>query len=120
MKKRLVMLVIVIAVSVLAASSLVFAADFHINPQADSVGKKDAEKFVGQPVSAVTAALGSPSMVRDNVTEPNLINYIYIGYGTVYTFFVEREGKQVTAAYKDKRGGWESGIYPTYPAKTNK
>ena len=120
MKKRLMVLMIAAVAAVLTGSNSIFAADFHINPQADSISKKEAEKYVGQSVSSVTQALGSPSMVRDNVADPSQIDYIYIGGGTVYTFSVQREGKQVTAAYKDKRGSWETGTYPTYPPKKKK
>lgn len=118
MKVRLITLMTVFAI--LTAPVLAFAANFHINPQADSISKKEAKSYVGQSVSAVTQALGSPSMVRDNVADPSQIDYIYIGGGTVYTFSVQREGKQVTAAYNDKRGSWEGGIYPGYPAKKKK
>jgi hypothetical protein len=118
-KKMSLMVMIVACTSVMFATSI-FAADFHINPAVDSLGKKDHEQYVGSAVSAVTQALGSPSMVRDNQSDPAAIDYIFIGNSNVYTFVVKREGKQVTAAHKDKRGSWEGGVYPGYPLKKNK
>ena len=115
-KLNLVVAIIACASAVMFAASI-FAADFHINPTVDSLGKKEHEQYVGSAVSAVTQALGSPSMVRDNQSDPAAIDYVYIGNNNVYTFVVQREGKQVTAAYKDKRAGWEGGVYPGYPLK---
>ena len=93
------------------------AADFHMNVKTDSLDNKEAKKFVGQSVAAVTQDLGSPSMVRNNVSDPASIDYIFIGNSSVDTFTVQREGKLVSAFHQDGRGDWESSVYPGYPAK---
>ena len=116
-KKLSLMVTIVACASAVMFAASIFAADFHINPTVDSLSKKEHEQYVGSAVSAVTQALGSPSMVRDNQSDPAAIDYVYIGNSQVCTFVVQREGKQVTATYKDKRASWEAGIYPGYPAK---
>ena len=94
-----------------------YGYEFHINPLADSAKKKEIEKYVGSAISSVTAELGSPSMVRDNTSDPASVDYVYIGNKKVNTFVVQRDGKQITAAYQDNRGNWEGGVFPRYPAK---
>ncbi|MBI4357798.1 MAG: hypothetical protein HY584_00740 [Candidatus Omnitrophica bacterium] len=97
-----------------------YGYEFHINPLSDSASKKDISKYVGGSVSSATAEFGPPSMVRDNPSDPASIDYIYVGTSKVNTFVVEREGKKVVAAYQDKRGNWEGGVFPGYPAKKKK
>lgn len=94
-----------------------YGYDFHINDLSDSLKKKEVERYVGSPISAVTAALGAPSLVRDNASDPANIDYIYVGTKKVDTFVIQREGKQIVAAYQDNRGNWEGGVFPQYKDK---
>ena len=108
---------IVLALAFTLAAAQAFAANFHINAGADSLSNKQAEAYKGSSVTAVTQALGSPSMVRDNTSDSGSMDYIYIGRGKVCTFVVSKEaGKPVTDSKSYSRGQWESGIYPAYPA----
>ncbi|OGX04773.1 MAG: hypothetical protein A3G87_02910 [Omnitrophica bacterium RIFCSPLOWO2_12_FULL_50_11] len=94
------------------------AAEFHINSEADVLAEADAEGYIGVSVSKVTEDLGSPSMVRNNLSDADQIDYIYIGESSVYAFAVMKElGKEVTASTKYGRPEWESSVYPLYPAK---
>lgn len=94
------------------------AAEFHINPEADVLVESDAENYIGTSVSKVTQDLGSPSMVRNNLSNTDQIDYIYIGDTNVYAFAVKKEeGKAVTAFKKYGRANWETSVYPLYPAK---
>ena len=116
-RKNSVVTVLVVAVLCGFFALPLFAANFHINPAADGLSSKEAKNYVGGSVAGVTGSLGSPSMVRDDLANPSLMHYIYIGNGKVCTFMVSKEsGKPVTDAKVYSRGEWEGSVYPGYPA----
>ncbi len=114
---KAVFVLAVVLVGALALGSSVFAANFHINEKVDALENSAAEAFVGGAIGQVTADLGSPSMVRDNLADAEQIDYIFIGEAKVYTFAVAKAaGKSVTAYVKHNRAEWEESVYPAYPA----
>ena len=100
----------------LAMSSSALAYEFHIVAGADSLADEAAQAYVGSAVSSITRDLGAPSLVRDNLSHQDRVDYIFVGTAQVYTFEVMRETKEVMASYKDGRSNWESGVFPGYPA----
>jgi hypothetical protein len=87
------------------------APEFHINPATDGTAEDEAQQFVGQAVSSVTSALGSPSMIRN--AESGQV-YIFIGNQNVYIFSVEGEGKAIVQVTRHSRGEWDGGLYAVY------
>ena len=113
---RFFTLSLILAVLLVPGLALAELPEFHINPGTDTMEDTQAQGFQNQSIASVTAVLGSPSMVRDNPTDPSLRDYIYIGNQTVYIFSMNREGKTVAGASKHTRGEWDGGLYATYGA----
>ena len=110
--------IMIITILILLIPGLGFSQvpEFHINPGTDTMEEAQAQGFKDQSIASVTSALGSPSMVRDNPSNPSLRDYIYIGNQTVYIFSMTREGKTVVEAIRHTRGEWDGGLYVIYTA----
>ena len=106
----------ILAVSLVPVLAFAEVREFHINPATDTMEEARAQGFQDQSISSVTAVLGSPSMVRDNPSDPDLRDYIYIGNQTVYIFSMNREGKTVVEASRHNRTEWDGGLYASYGA----
>ena len=114
MSVRLMVFSLILLVLFAPGFALAEVPEFHINPATDSVDDAQAEGFLNRSITGVTSVLGSPSMVRDNPSDPSLVDYIFIGNDSVYIFSMTREEKTVVNSSHHSRGEWDGGLYMTY------